>query len=70
MGEEGKVILRVLVNGRGRAERIDIQESSGSSRLDQAAREAVQQARFKPYIENGTPISVFAIVPIAFKLEN
>lgn len=70
IGEEGKVVLRVLINERGRADRIDVQQSSGSPRLDQAAREAVQMARFKPYIENGSAIAVFAIVPIAFKLEN
>lgn len=70
MGEEGKVVLRVLINERGRADRIDIHQSSGSPRLDQAAREAVQMARFKPYIENGSAIAVFAIIPIAFKLEN
>lgn len=70
MGEEGKVVLRVLINERGRADRIEIQQSSGSPRLDQAAREAVQLARFKPYIENGSAIAVFTLVPIAFKLEN
>ena len=70
MGEEGKVVLRILIDDRGRAERIELHESSGSARLDQAAREAVQRARFKPYIENGRAIAVFAIVPIAFKLEN
>jgi protein TonB len=70
MGEEGKVVLRVLINERGRADRIDVHQSSGSARLDQAAREAVELSRFKPYIENGRAIAVFAIIPIAFNLEN
>lgn len=70
MGEEGKVMLRVLIDDRGRAERIEIHQSSGSDRLDQAARDAAQRARYKPYIENGRAIAVFALVPIVFKLEN
>jgi periplasmic protein TonB len=68
MGEEGKVLLRVLVNEKGMAERIEIQTSSGSARLDEAGRQAVQRAVFKPYIDNGRPVPVFVIVPIAFQL--
>lgn len=70
LGEEGKVVLRVLINERGMAERIDIHQSSGSSRLDRAGREAVQEARFKPYTENGRAMAVFAIIPIEFNLED
>lgn len=69
MGEEGKVLLRVLVNEKGMAERIEIQTSSGSARLDEAGRQAVQRAVFKPYVENGKPVPVFVIVPIAFQLD-
>jgi periplasmic protein TonB len=68
--EEGKVILRVLVNVRGHAERIELQKSSGFNRLDEAARQAVQRAVFKPYLEDGKAIPVFAIIPIAFQLNN
>jgi protein TonB len=69
MGEEGKAILRVLVNDKGRAERIEIQKSSGSPRLDEAARQAVQRALFKPYMEDGKPVAVFAVIPISFQLD-
>src|SRR5207237_10735251 len=70
MGEEGKVMLRVLVNDKGRAERIEIQKSSGSQRLDEAARLAASAALFKPYIEDGKAVAVYAIVPIAFQLNS
>lgn len=70
MGEEGKAIIRVLINEKGRAERAEVQKSSGSSRLDDAARQAVMRSLFKPYMEDGKPMPVFAIVPINFQLSN
>lgn len=69
MGEEGTVMLRILVNERGHAERIDMQKSSGFSRLDEAAKQAVTRALFKPYIEDGKAIAVYATVPITFQLD-
>lgn len=70
MGEEGRVMLRVLVNEKGRPERVEIQQTSGSPRLDEAARQAAQRAVFKPHIENGRAIAVFAIIPIKFQLDS
>jgi protein TonB len=68
MGNEGTVTLRVLINDKGRAEKIDIRKSSGSPRMDEAARDAVMRATFKPYIEDGKAIPVYAIIPINFTL--
>lgn len=68
--EQGKVTLSVLVNVRGQPERVEISKSSGSSRLDDAARTAVLDARFKPYLENGQPIAVRVFVPISFSLKD
>ncbi len=68
MGEEGKVLLRVLISEQGRPERADIQKSSGSTRLDDAAKKAVLQTLFKPYIEGGRALTVYAMVPIIFSL--
>lgn len=68
MGNEGTVTLRVLINEKGRAEKVEIQKSSGSLRMDDAARDAVMRALFKPYLEDGKPAPAFAIVPINFTL--
>jgi periplasmic protein TonB len=68
LGEQGKVMLRILVNEKGRPERVDLQQSSGSVRLDEAARQAVLHALFKPHIEDGKAVAVYAIVPIKFEL--
>ena len=70
MGEEGRVTLRVLVNENGRPTRVDVQKTSGSPRLDEAARQAVLRAMFKPHIEDGRATTVYAIVPITFHLDN
>lgn len=69
MGEEGRAILRVLVSAQGMPERAEIRASSGSARLDEAAREAVMRAQFRPHIDNGQAVAVFVIVPIRFQLD-
>ncbi|WP_334188333.1 energy transducer TonB [Noviherbaspirillum sp.] len=68
MGEEGKAILRVLVNDKGRPEKIELQKSTGSALLDEAARQAVARALFKPFMEDGKPVAAYAIVPINFQI--
>jgi protein TonB len=69
MGEQGKVFLRILVDERGRPERIDLQRSSGFPRLDEAARIAASHALFKPHVEDGKAIPVYVVVPIGFSLD-
>ncbi|MDY7579420.1 TonB family protein [Herbaspirillum sp. RTI4] len=67
-GEEGQVTFRILVSDKGAPEQITLQKSSGSTQLDEAARQAVQRALFKPYIDNGQAVAVYVIVPIKFQL--
>lgn len=69
LGEQGKVMLRVLVNIAGNAEKIEIQASSGSTRLDQAALQAVTQWRFVPARKGAEPVTEWVVVPIVFSLE-
>lgn len=69
MGEQGKVLLRVLVNEQGMPEKIELKESSGFDRLDKAALNAVQRWRFVPGKRNGVPESMWNIVPVNFVLE-
>ncbi len=67
--EEGKVTLRVLIDGDGNVRDIAIAESSGFFRLDEAARTALARAKFQPYLENGRGISVRVLAPFNFYLE-
>jgi protein TonB len=68
-GIEGKVMLRVLIDEKGQAQRADIQQSSGHARLDDAARSAAMRALFKPHLEDGQPMPVYALIPISFTLK-
>ncbi len=67
-GEQGKVVLRVLVDDKGHPERVDVRESAGFPKLDEAARQAVMRASFKPHLEDGHPVPVYVLVPINFAL--
>lgn len=66
--EQGLVVLRVLIDEKGTACSIDIETSSGFARLDDAARDAVSRAAFRPYVEDGSPRRAFVLIPIEFSL--
>ena len=68
--EQGKVILHVMVDAEGLPQTIEIAKSSGSPRLDRAAREAVLHWHFVAAIENGKTIASWVQVPIAFNLSD
>jgi protein TonB len=69
MGEEGKVILRVLVNPQGAADSVEVKTSSGSQRLDDAAVNTVKLWKFIPAKRGETAVQSAVLVPIIFKLE-
>ena len=68
-GEQGRVILRVLVNARGGADEVQVRTSCGYPRLDEAAREAVLRWRFVPAKRGAEPIAAWVLIPISFRLE-
>lgn len=68
--EQGTVVLRVLIDERGQACEVNVESSSGFVRLDHAAREAVQRATFRPYIEAGAPRRAMVLIPIEFALNH
>lgn len=69
MGEQGTVVLRVLIGLQGTAEKAEIRTSSGFVRLDQAALETVQRWRYVPGKRNGSPEAMWFNVPVRFILE-
>jgi protein TonB len=66
--EQGLVVLRVEIDELGTAANIQIESSSGYTRLDAAAREAVSRALFRPYVEDGAPRRALVLIPIEFSL--
>ena len=67
--QQGRVLLRVLVDAEGRVQRIEIERGSGHAQLDMAAREAVQAAHFRPVLKDGNPVPAWGLVPIEFRLD-
>ncbi|WP_442793448.1 energy transducer TonB [Paraburkholderia sp. HP33-1] len=55
-GEHGTAVVRFVVGLTGRIETAQLQTSSGSTRLDDAALAAVHAGGCQPYTENGTPV--------------
>ncbi|MEO6958487.1 MAG: energy transducer TonB [Burkholderiaceae bacterium] len=67
-GETGRVVVRVFISRQGLVEKATVRTSSGFSRLDESAVNAVRAARFKPYTENGVPYPAIADIPFDFVL--
>jgi periplasmic protein TonB len=69
LGEEGRVLLRVKVSHGGTALAVEIKQSSGFGRLDDAARAAVLRWRFVAARRGGEAIESWVSVPIVFSLQ-
>jgi protein TonB len=69
-GETGTAVIRLTVGLSGKIENVTLQKSSGSSRLDDAALEAVRGSACSPYKENGEAIRATATVPFVFSLND
>ncbi len=69
-GEQGTVMLRVLVMRDGQPSRVEIAKSSGSGGLDDAARDAVWGWRFAPARQGTDPVEAWLQVPVRFRLED
>ena len=69
-GIEGRTELKILINQVGIVQEIEVKESSGYKKLDQAAQAAVKQWQFDPAQQEKSEISSWIIVPIKFELNN
>lgn len=70
MGEQGQVLVRVLVDSQGSPREAQVVRSSGHPRLDEAALTTVRATRFKPYTENGITQPFWVVMPLIFELED
>lgn len=69
-GEEGTVKLAIHIDKDGRVTSIDTVQSSGYSRLDKAARAAIEQALFKPATRNSKVIASIKQLSVRFDLRD
>lgn len=70
LGEQGRVMLRVLVDEQGLPARVELRTSSSFERLDQVALETVRRWKFVPARRGDQPVSAWVLVPISFSLRS
>ena len=68
-GESGRALVKFVVGLTGKIENIELKQSSGSSRLDDAALDAMRSSTCKPYKENGEAIRAAYSQPFVFGLK-
>ncbi|KPC49391.1 energy transducer TonB [Amantichitinum ursilacus] len=68
LAEEGVVMLEVYVRVDGLVGDIRVKQSSGYSRLDNAALDAVRKWKFTPAKQGGQPIAMWYGLPVRFSL--
>lgn len=66
--EHGDVWMRVRVAADGSPAQVEVEKSSGSKQLDEAAMAAVRTWRFNPGIRDGQAVEGWVLVPISFRL--
>lgn len=69
LGEQGKVIVRVLIGVDGLAQKAEIRQSSGFERLDEAALNTVKNWRYVPGKRAGVVEAMWFNVPINYVME-
>jgi protein TonB len=60
--------LRVLVDERGRPPDVQVAQSSGFPRLDEAAAKAVKRWVFAPAMQDAVPVPTWTQVNVVFQL--
>jgi len=66
--EQGTVLLLIFVKVDGTVGEIKLKTSSGFTRLDQAAKQAVKRWQFQPALKDGKPIDFWYELPLKFRL--
>ncbi|GAB7128495.1 hypothetical protein JCM19000A_30020 [Silvimonas sp. JCM 19000] len=69
LAEEGTVMLEIYVRADGLVGDLRVKQSSGYSRLDNSALEAVRKWKFTPARQNGQPIALWYVMPVKFSLD-
>ena len=68
-GEQGTVIVRLIIDQTGNVEDVVLLQSSTFPRLDRSATEIGRRYRFKPYLVNGSPQRISTNLLIKFNLK-
>ncbi|WP_310626036.1 energy transducer TonB, partial [Limnohabitans sp.] len=69
MEEEGSVTVKFLIGVDGRVLQAEIEKTSGFTRLDEAARNALSKCQFRPGTVDGKPEQSWASITYKWRLE-
>jgi protein TonB len=69
-GEQGEVVVKLIIDETGAVEEVAMLKSSTFPRLDRAASEIGKRYRFKPFLVNETPTRISTNLLIKFNLKN
>ncbi|CAM3831034.1 TonB family protein [Polynucleobacter arcticus] len=69
-GEQGEVVVRLIIDESGSVEDVALLRPSSFPRLDRAATEIGRRYRFKPFLVNGSPARISTNLLIKFNLKN
>ena len=69
-GIQGTTLLRIHIEVDGRVSEVMVARSAGHQSLDEAAAEAVRRWRFEPALNAGGPVSMWAVVPVEFRISD
>lgn len=70
MNEQGRVVVRVLIDTEGKVLQAELEQPSPYPRLNEAALRAAREALYRPHFEDGVPQRVWALVPLSFELRS
>lgn len=68
-GAQGTTLLRVFVAVDGRVTEVNVERTAGHAELDEAAAEAVRRWRFEPARSGDTPVAMWVLLPVEFRLK-
>ena len=69
-GIQGTTLLRIHIEVDGHVSAVSVQRSAGHQSLDEAAAEAVRRWRFEPALNSSGPVSMWAVVPVEFRISD
>jgi len=69
-GLQGTTMLRIHIETDGRVSDVSVARSAGHQALDEAAADAVRRWRFEPALNAAGPVSMWAVVPVEFRISD
>jgi TonB family protein len=67
MNKEGKVLLKLTIDEKGKLMNVEVIEAAGFG-FTEAALEAVRKSTYRPAIKNGSAVLSLALLPVRFQL--